>query len=191
MDAATELFLRDGYTRTSLSSIAERAGVSERIVYVRFGSKVRLYQRVIDNGTVGDVDEAPLPEREWSVRCMSAPTLAQRIEAFADGVSEMHERLGPLMAINNEVEATEPDVQVSAAAARMATLDFLRTFWDRAHADGLIAAGSDLGWLTDTTATLSAAETRLLISRAQGWDRATYREWLIHTWTRLAAASTP
>lgn len=189
MAAAKELFLRDGYALTTLAAVAERAGVAERTVYTRFSSKVTLFQRVVEAATVGDTDPTPLPEREWSRVAMTALTLAERIDAFADGVSTMHERLGPLMAVNGEVEASEPAVQESAAAARSATVAFLHAFWAGAARDGLLPKTTDLTWLIDTSIILSAAETRLIISRHLAWDASTYRDWLRLTWTRLAGAA--
>src|SRR5262249_39590695 len=38
--AATELFLADGYTATTLEAVARRARVGARTVYLRFGTKV-------------------------------------------------------------------------------------------------------------------------------------------------------
>jgi hypothetical protein len=116
---------------------------------------------------------------------MSEPTLAARITAFADGVSTMHERLGPLMAVNGEVEPSEPSVQVSADAARQATVAFLRAFWESADRDELLPAGADIDWLVNTGVILSAAETRLVISRHLAWGQDAYREWLVDTWWRM------
>lgn len=187
--AATELFLRDGYARTTLSAVAERAGIAQRTLYVHFATKVALFQRVVEAATVGDTEHVPLPEREWSQRAMSAATLAERIEAYADGVSEMHERLGPLMAVNGEVEASEPSVQVSAGAARQATVAFLSAFWECAAHDGLLPDGADVPWLIETSVILSAAETRLVITRHLDWDRRRFRDWLAVTWWRLIEGS--
>lgn len=158
-------------------------------MYLRFDTKVRLFQRVIETAIVGDLDELPLPERDWSIRSFTAPTLAERIAAFADGVATMNERLGPLMAVNGEVEVSEADVQRSAGEAREATLVFLRTFWEGAERDGILPSGADREWLIATSAILSAAETRLHITRALGWDRSAYRDWLEQSWHRLAAGA--
>lgn len=183
--AATELFLRDGYAATTLAAVATKAGVSERTVYVRFKGKVELFQRVIEVGIVGDVDDLPMPQRQWSLDALSAPTAAERIHAFADGVAEMHERLGPLMAVNGEVEGSEPAVQVSAGRWRDATHAYLTQFWAALQRDELIDADADLDWLIDTTTILTAAESRLLISRTLGWDRETFRAWIVETFHRI------
>lgn len=189
VDAATTLFLREGYARTSLAAVAELASVAERTLYVRFDSKVRLFQRVIENGIVGDTDDSPLPTRAWAVRAMTAPTVDERIDAFADGVAEMNERLGPLMAINAEVEASEPAVQETAAVWRRETHAFLTSFWAKALADHLLPDDTDVEWLADTTTLLSAAESRLLATRTLAWDRDAYRMWLATSWRRLATAA--
>jgi AcrR family transcriptional regulator len=47
LDAATELFLRDGYGTTSLEAVAAAAGVSKRTLYARFAGKPALFQVVV------------------------------------------------------------------------------------------------------------------------------------------------
>jgi TetR/AcrR family transcriptional regulator, mexJK operon transcriptional repressor len=47
LDAATELFLRDGYGATSLEAVAAAAGVSKRTLYARFSGKAALLQVVV------------------------------------------------------------------------------------------------------------------------------------------------
>lgn len=47
--AATEVFLRDGYARTALESVAERAGVSKQTIYNHFGTKERLFLAVVED----------------------------------------------------------------------------------------------------------------------------------------------
>ena len=47
LDAATDLFLRDGYGTTSLEAVAAAAGVSKRTLYARFSGKAALLQMVV------------------------------------------------------------------------------------------------------------------------------------------------
>jgi TetR/AcrR family transcriptional regulator, mexJK operon transcriptional repressor len=47
LDAATDLFLRDGYGTTSLEAVAAAAGVSKRTLYARFSGKAALLQIVV------------------------------------------------------------------------------------------------------------------------------------------------
>lgn len=48
MEAARDLFLADGYERTSVDAIAARAGVSKRTVYDYYGDKQALLVAVLD-----------------------------------------------------------------------------------------------------------------------------------------------
>src|SRR6188768_1376635 len=47
LDAARELFLSDGFDRTSVDAIAAYAGVSKRTVYDYFGDKQTLLREVV------------------------------------------------------------------------------------------------------------------------------------------------
>ena len=47
IDAAAQLFLANGYTRTSLESIARAARVAVRTIYVKFGGKAGLLEAVL------------------------------------------------------------------------------------------------------------------------------------------------
>ncbi len=46
-EAALQLFLRDGYARTSVDAIAEEAGVSKRTIYNHYGDKESLFLSVV------------------------------------------------------------------------------------------------------------------------------------------------
>ncbi|HZA30085.1 MAG TPA: helix-turn-helix domain-containing protein, partial [Propionibacteriaceae bacterium] len=52
--AAEEMFLRDGYARTSMKSIAMQAGVSEKTMYLAFTTKATLLRQVIQSRVQGD-----------------------------------------------------------------------------------------------------------------------------------------
>ena len=56
LDAAQELFLTEGYERTSIEAIAARARVSKRTVYDHFGDKELVYTAVRDRVSVALLD---------------------------------------------------------------------------------------------------------------------------------------
>src|SRR5215468_10547878 len=90
--AAHELFVRDGYAPTTLTAVADAAGVAHRTVYVRFGTKAELLKRVIGVAQAGDTLPVDVQHRDWFQTSLTAPTLAERIEAKASGASELMRR---------------------------------------------------------------------------------------------------
>jgi TetR/AcrR family transcriptional repressor of mexJK operon len=48
LDAARELFLRDGFSTTSMDAVAKAAGVSKATVYAHFTSKEELFAAMMD-----------------------------------------------------------------------------------------------------------------------------------------------
>jgi len=188
--AARQLFVRDGYQATTLTAVADAAGVAHRTVYVRFGTKAALLKRVIDVAIVGDLAPVDVMSREWYHTATTAPTLEERIAALAMGSARLMASAADVIAVAREAEPAEPLLAAAAHAGRAATRDAIRTFWTRARDDGLLPAGCDLTWLADTTSLLAHAETYLLMRETLRMTPNRYQTWLATTWRRLAAAAT-
>ncbi|PRX48236.1 TetR family transcriptional regulator [Prauserella shujinwangii] len=185
--AATPLFAAHGYTATSLTEVARAAGVGARTVYVRFGTKAALFNRVVETAIVGDTAPVALLDRDVAVPVRTAPTAAERIAAAAAVNRGIMERTGPLFAAAREAEPAAPEVAALFARGREQTRAAQREFWTRLRADRLLPPGADLDWLTDTAAVLCGADTYLLVTRMYGWDLGTYQAWLETTLRNLAA----
>jgi AcrR family transcriptional regulator len=183
--AATELFLADGYVATTLEAVARRARVAARTVYVRFGTKAALFKRVVDVAIVGDTEPVDVLGRDWMIEAMTAPTLAERIAAGAAAGRQIMERTGALFAVAQQAAAVEPLIAAAWQEGREQTRHTQEVFCTKLADDGLLPAGIDLTWLTDTTTVLVAAETYLLVTRMLGWDLDAYEAWVAATWTRL------
>ena len=188
--AAHELFARNGYQATTLTAVADAAGVAHRTVYVRFGTKAALLKRVIDVALVGDLAPVDVVSREWYRAATTAPTLDERIAALAKGSARLMASAADVIAVARQAEPAEPLLAAAAHAGRAATRDAIRAFWMRAHHDGLLPTGCDLAWLADTTSALAHAETYLLMRETLQMTPKRYENWLATTWRRMAAAAT-
>jgi AcrR family transcriptional regulator len=189
VSAATELFVRDGYGATTLTAVAERAGVAARTVYVRFDTKAELLRRCIAVAIAGDDRPLALADREWMRQAMTAPTRDERIRRMASVTAGLMDRAGGLLRVAQQAEATEPSIAAAAQAGREDTARTLGDFWTAMHGDGLLPPDCDLEWLTATATVLAHADTYLLLTKTTSWDARTYESWLATTWTRLADSS--
>jgi AcrR family transcriptional regulator len=59
LDAASRVFVADGYERTTIRAVASAAGVDAGLVMHYFGSKQELYRRVIDAAPVPELSGTP------------------------------------------------------------------------------------------------------------------------------------
>ncbi len=66
LDAATTLFLREGYLATSMDQIAAAASVSKQTVYKQFADKRSLFRAIV-TGTVAEVSD-PVAEQVAGLR---------------------------------------------------------------------------------------------------------------------------
>jgi AcrR family transcriptional regulator len=187
--AATDLFQAQGYAATTLAAIARAADVGERTVYVRFGTKVALFQRVIDVAVAGSAEAAGIREQTRQRPALTARTAAQRVADFAQVGRSIMERTGALFAVALEAASTEPAIERSWQRGRMATRQAVQEFWTAMSRDGLLPPGADGDWLVDTTTVLSEPETYLMMGKLFGWDLDRYEAWLAQSYTRLAAGS--
>lgn len=187
VDAATRLFLAKGYPGTSLAAVAEAAGVGERTVYVRFGTKAALFNRVVDVAIVGDTEPVALMDRPEAQAALAAPTAEERLAAWAKVGRMVMERTGALFEVAQQAAAVSPEVAAKAALGREQTLAAQRMFWTRMASDGLVDPSVNLDWVIDTCGVLGAADTYTFITRLHGWDLDTYEAWLRRTMHALAS----
>ncbi|MBS2534726.1 TetR/AcrR family transcriptional regulator [Catenulispora sp. NF23] len=89
LDAATAVFLREGYARASVDAIAQEAGVGKQTVYGHFGDKQQLFLAVVEHvhaaspfdpaDLIADTGD-PLADltaaATWIVRGVSSPRVA-------------------------------------------------------------------------------------------------------------------
>ena len=187
LDAAHGLFVAQGYVPTTLAQVAEHAGVATRTVFVRFGSKVTLFRRVIDRALAGDDEAIDVAHRPATEHALSAATLAERLAALAEVTAGIMRRAAPLFDVAAQAEGLEPDLATAWQAGRRATAELAATFWKRAAADGLVPKGADLPVLAATTDVLICADTMVHLRRTRSWSARRYRSWLAQSLQGLAA----
>lgn len=191
VEAATRLFVEHGYAATTLTAVADDAGLAHRTVYLRFSTKADLLQRCLDVAIRGDEAGETIDERDWVRQAMDAPRAPDRIAVMAQASAALMARTGALLLVAQQAEAVEPTIAERAQAARRDTRRVLERFFRSMAADGLLDPDVDVDWLATTGAVVGQTETYLVLSRTVGWTGNRYRRWLEMTWRHLAGVSAP
>ncbi len=173
IDAATRLFLGEGYGRTSTAAIGREAQTSEASVFAVFGSKADLLVAVVTDHVTRDAD-FPLHDRPVWRTLAAEPDKTPAIEAFARVVRRAHDRSWRLLAV--AAAAAQDDPAVAEAVGRAA---------DRRHAtctwfvrDVIGVAKLDRTRRADAVWALTSVENyrHLVVERA--WPPKDYESWL-------------
>ncbi|GAA1610222.1 TetR/AcrR family transcriptional regulator [Kribbella sancticallisti] len=110
LDAAGELFVRDGYGATSLQDIAERAGCAVQTIYYGFGNKQTVLKEVVDRTIAGDDEPVATMERPWFREALAAKTATEHLRQHVGGTRAVLDRVAPIMKMLEAAAATDPAI---------------------------------------------------------------------------------
>jgi AcrR family transcriptional regulator len=178
LDAAGELFVRDGYAATAMPAIADQAGVALKTVYLAFGTKAGVLHGLWDVRLGGDDQPIPVVERPWYRQLLQGddPVLLMRTAARQSRV--VKERAGELMRIIRQAAVTEPALADLWDRIETEFRAVLGGFAERLDALGSLAPGVDVTQATDLLWTLNHPDTWYLLVRRCGWTADRYEQWV-------------
>lgn len=97
VEAAVELFTQQGYSTTTMGTIAARAGVAVQTLYFSFGNKRGLLQHAFAESVMGP-DALPPPAQPWHQRMLRARTVDAALAHAVEGATSIFTRVAPLVA---------------------------------------------------------------------------------------------
>jgi AcrR family transcriptional regulator len=172
LDAATGLFIKQGWKATTIAAVAAGAGTAVETVYSGFRSKSELLTSAIDAALVGDDRPLRLSERR-EFADLGSGTATERLARAAHLITTVHARTVLLLRALQEAAASD-----SGAAAR----------WQEYELDrrATILSGLSLmlgrrprSSLVDSLWAIASPELfgKLVIDR--GWTPRRYERWLL------------
>ncbi len=181
--AAHDLFVERGYGRTTITQIAERAGVSPETIYATFKNKATLLHRTWDVTVGGDDDEVVLHERPEVREIRAEPDLATRLMLQARFSTATARRMTPFVRSVRGAAASEPSAAAMVTEMDRQRLNGISVMARDAAATGQLKVSEeecrDLVWAT----TDGHLWHQLVVER--GWSDEKYAEWLGRTWVAL------
>ena len=186
LDAARQLFTERGYAATSMTAIADRAGVALDTVYAAAGRKPELARLLIETAISGTDQAIPAEQRDYVRAIQAAPDAATKIAAYAAAVTAIAPRLAPVLAIIQQAAPAEPELaRLWDQIADRRAANMHRFVADLAAVHPLRldpGQAADIVWATNAT------ELYQLLVTQRGWTPQRYQHFLTDTWHRLLLA---
>ncbi|HEX4815224.1 MAG TPA: helix-turn-helix domain-containing protein [Nonomuraea sp.] len=110
IDAARELFLRQGYASTTLDQIAATAGVAVQTVYFHFGNKATVLKEIIDVLSVGDDEPIPVLDRPWLEQVREEPDGRRALAIWMANSRLIFGRVAPIMTIVRDAAGADAEM---------------------------------------------------------------------------------
>ena len=186
LDAAGELFLDQGYARTTMQGIADRAGVARDTVHAVFGGKARVLTALIDQRLVPDGAVANITETTGARAIRDETDPRKQIELFAQWISEISTRLRPVFEILRTASAVEPemaDVFTEMDRFRMQNMQvYAKWFAARGPLRVTTRKAGEIIWA------LASPDVARMLCDELGWSQARHAGWLADTLARTLLA---
>lgn len=180
LEAATSLFVANGYAGTTVSAVAAEAGVVPETIYGTLGGKRGLLEGVIDETIIAFLGPLLDPEHDQSSRWAEIdklPTARERLHAWADFVCEILAHTSPIHALIRGAADGEPfavDLRERLLRERLADI----TTSIRRYGAEALRPGLSVEHAGERACALMSPEMHHLLTVGLRWTPDQYREWL-------------
>lgn len=183
--AARELFVAQGYRRTPVQQIAERAGVNVDTIYHAVGRKPALMRELVETSLSGQSEAVPAAQREYVQRLRAAKTAGDKIDIYAAAITEIQQRMAPVFLALRDAALTDESCRslwkdISERRARN-MLEFAADL----RSTGELREDLDDAEVADIVWSMNAAEYWVLLVEERGWSPQRFRDWIADSWRRL------
>jgi len=179
LEAATELFLREGYVAATMPAIAEAAGVSRATVFNSVGGKGDVLKACYDVAIVGDDIPLPIYARPEMRAMFAEPDPRATISRYAAIIAAIGARVSPIYEVLRAAAGADTQVRTMwnqiqderhFGAARFAEMFAMKS----PLPDGLsLAEAADIIWLLID----NGQYHRLVVERRWTTDR--FERWFV------------
>ena len=186
VEAATGLMLKRGFADTSMTDVAEAAGIAPQTLYAAVpGGKIGLASLVYNVTLMGDTAPSPMSTRPQFIALIESPDARFKLRGYAAANTEVWQRLAPVLGMLRDAAATETGNERPLAALLVEAEDRRRQ-GARECAASVAATGSLQPALSaeqaaDRLFALASLEVYLNLTRVCGWTPEEYGVWLADT----------
>jgi AcrR family transcriptional regulator len=185
IDAATRLFLEQGYATTTMRMIAGEAQVSVPTVELLFGTKAQLLHVVLDVAIAGDDEPVPMLGRAWAADAQSAQGARAFLSAVAEVLQESQVRSAGVMLAAYEAAASDADIHLLIIDRERQRARTAGWIVDGVLSRASLRPGLDRTTAVDTVWMLMDPVVFSRLTRHRGWSGERYATWFADSVAQL------
>lgn len=177
LDAARDLFARDGYANTTMTAIATHAGVASQTVYASARSKRDILKLLLDLAVSGPEAVPVAASDEW--RTLDAePDPQVKLRRFVTLHTRICVQEAPILSIAAEAAGADLEIrELVQSNTRRRYADQRRLAASMAR-KGHLRPGLSTSRAADIIWTLASEQVFLALCSERGWTSAAFEEWL-------------
>jgi AcrR family transcriptional regulator len=176
IDAARRRFLHDGYTATTIASIAEEADASPDTIYKSFGGKPGLLRAVCEDALRGG-GAVPAEQRSDAMQA-AATDPATLLRGLGALTAEIAPRIAPLLLLLTSAAASDPALTDLHAQLEDARLTRMTQVAQTLASKTTLRAGRTAAETADIMWSFSSPELYRLLVLTRGWKPERYGQFV-------------
>ena len=184
-EAARSLFIKRGYSGTTIDAIAQEAGVAPETVYAIFSNKRKILSHLMDISIGGDEQPIRLLDRPEPRAVLHDADQQHQIMMISQGISVIMGRVAHLFEIMRSAAKTEQDIEDLLNHLLNERLENMTTFVQNIANNGGLREGMEVSAAAELVWTITSPEVFLLLTRDRNFSQEQYAAWLQTTLVRL------
>ncbi len=181
LDAARSLFDEQDYASTTLTAIADRAGVSVQTVYFTFHSKGELLMQIVLAAGADDPEAPRHQERGWYREMLASTDARRQLALLSEHGTDIFVRVAPLIGLVGAARASDPNLGAAWQQTVMARREALREQMEVVARNGALRPELSVNDAADIVFVLQGPETLRALTIECGWPVERYKAWLYET----------
>jgi AcrR family transcriptional regulator len=178
LDAATRLFVEQGYAATSIDAIAEAAGVGRSTVFAAGGGKSWLLKTAYDRAIVGDDEPVPFLDRPAARALFAMSDPVEIVAGYVRIIADAAERVSAICEAIHRAAGCDPEVTELWTEIGEQRLNGGAAFAKLISQKRGLRKGLTVARARDIISIFNDPTLHHVLVRLRGWSQKQYRDWL-------------
>jgi AcrR family transcriptional regulator len=178
LDAATRLFVEQGYAATSIDAVAAAAGVGRSTVFAAAGGKSWLLKTAYDRAIVGDDQPVPLLQRPAARRLFEMSDPGEIVAGYARIIADAAERVSAICEAIHRAAGCDPEVADLWTVIGEQRLNGAAAFAKLISQKGGLRDSLTVARARDIISIFNDPTLHHVLVGLRGWSQGRYRDWL-------------